>query len=277
MDVPIPYDVLWALAESYYWQTVIFFTMWLTTFLFAVILFKVTPVGIFMKAKMKRLNLIINPTENGYLQLLAAKPLSRFSVYKEGKISTYFSTNPDDRYLEDKSKIPAFINYGKFAFSMKPMHAFIMRKLKDNGIKNWVDLQVAMKKAAEEGQNLMLEIKPKQQFTYEQIAGMLMEAGVKEWDKDTVFGFGGESIDFDNIDMMFGENERGDIIEAEIQRRTAAEMVKRFGFSSDTIKWIIGFGMAGLLIFIGASVFMNAIPAVAPAVQGAASGGLVIG
>jgi len=267
-----------------YLYTAFFFAAFMFSIIFIAFIFLKTPAGAFLRASMGRRNVIVNPTEHGYLNFLVAAPLSRFSVAKKKKVSTFFSTNPEDRYTEGKSKVPCYINYGKFSFSLKPRTAFIMRKLKEEGITNWAELQNFMEKLEKEKQNpneVVLKLNPKTSMTITEIADHLDSHGfknIKNWDQP--IHFAGESIDFDNIDMMYAENQRGDVIEAEIQRRTAAEIIKRLGMGGDVAKLLIVAGIVIFIIMIGFTVALNAIDMGTAADVGQAAGqagGIVLG
>lgn len=271
------------LSESYTY-TAFFFAAFMFAVIFITFIFLKTPAGTFLRASMGRRNVIVNPSEHGYLNFLVAAPLSRFSVAKKKKVSTFFATNPEDRYTEAKSKVPCYINYGKFSFSLKPRTAFIMRKLKEEKITNWAELQAWIEQVRDKGEdpaNYSLKLTPQTSMTLKQVADHLEAEGfkdVKAWDKPVTFA--GESIDFDNIDMMYAENQRGDVIEAEIQRRTAAEIVKRLGMGGDVAKLLVVAGVVIFIVMIGFTVVMNAFStgAAGNVAQAASNvGGIVMG
>ena len=219
--------------------------------IFLILLSIKTPAWTFLKASLGKRNIIINPRENGYISFVAGKPYSMLSYVKgEG----FYLTNPSDRYIEAKSKVPCFINYGRFAFSVSPQFALIAKKLREMGIKNWEQLKKAYKNELK-GKFFMLESQP---ISWDWIYREIESAGIKDWSKP--FRILGESVSFDHVVDYFGRNERTDLIEAEIARREAAATMQKLKSPENIFKWAVILA----IIIIAAAIGYFIIQAGAP-------------
>jgi len=211
---------------------------------FLLLLILKTPAWTFLKASLKKENIIINPKPNGYISFEAGKPCSLFTYVKE---QGFYETNPADRYIEAKSKVPCFINYGRFAFSISPTFALVAKKLKEMGIKNWTELKKAYDKGELKGKYLELGSTP---ISCDVIVDEIQKAGIKDWSKP--ISILGESVSFDHIVDYFGRNERSDIIEAEIQHRTAAATMQKLKGPENIFKWAV---ILGIIMICGALAY----------------------
>lgn len=181
----------------------LFLLVWMLCIILFIILLK-TPALVFLVAMLSKKSVIVNPTDSKLLSFLLATPQGSLNHVK-GK--GYYIVDPDDVYIESRSKTPMSINYGKFAISINPKMAKVVEKLKSAGIRNYNDLV-----------NLIEDMKAK---------GEDMNVIVM-----------GESINLSKIVDYFARDERGDFIESEIQRRTAAQVMKKLG-AGDIFKWAV--------------------------------------
>ena len=227
--------------------------------LFLILLITKTPATTFLKASFGKRNIIINPKENGYLSFEAGKPFSGLSYVKN---KGFYETHPSDRYIEAKSKVPCFINYGRFAFSVSPLFALIAKKLKEMGIKNWVQLKRKYDSGELKGKDLELWSTP---ISFDHVLEIVSRSGIKDWSGPIQIL--GKSVSFDHIVDYFGRNERADLIEAEIARRTAAETASRMKGPSDIVKWVV---ILAIIMIVGALAYAIVTSAGGGAASGAA-------
>lgn len=210
------------IAEIPYW-VIFLHPMGLTLFITAsifitmfVILIWRTPAMTFLKGSILKRMLLINPLPNRMLTFKLAKPFGSLSHVK-GR--GYYITDPDNVYIEHKSKSPCSINFSRAAVSINPQMAKVADFFEELGVKNYDDLKAFFQLAKEEG---LEEIK-----------------------------IAGSSIALDKVQNYFSRDDTSDVIEAEVQRRTAAEAWNKApgAQTGNVIKWLIGFGI--LLVCAG--------------------------
>jgi hypothetical protein len=86
----------------------------------------------------------------------------------------------------------------------------------------------------------------------------LVEAAMKEG--KTIITVAGESISLDNIVNYFARNEQADVVEAYVDRRTAAEALnKAGGNAANIVKWIIVFGILIVCIAVALVIIMEGL------------------
>jgi len=193
---------------------------------FILILCTRTPALKFLRASMGGKSIIINPLENKYLTFLESERKgSMLYVKKHG----FYMANSADVYIEEKSKVPCIVAYGNFGPSLNLKMVKLTEKLGELGIKNYIDLI----------------------SNYEAVR---KEKGSA---KKYVFKLHGESIPFDDVVNYFGRNERADYIEAEIQRRTANQLMDKLKEGLPILKWVIPVGVLIILVAIAYQIFMS--------------------
>jgi hypothetical protein len=235
------------------------FTIWFILFLVTLR----TSAFQWLSASFGKSHIIINPMENKYLEFIPAKLSGSLGFIKD---KGFYLTDPSDTYIEGKSKVPVTISYGNFALPIDPKQAAVSSRLAELGIKNYVDLvnYVAairgvsaeqLKKIEEERAALIkkMEEDPKHAKHYADKIEKLNKLNpnvqmpeVKLW---------GESVPLDNILNYFGKDERSDVIESEIQRRTAAQQMLKLGGAENILKWAVFI----LIILIGAGLLYTFI------------------
>jgi hypothetical protein len=204
---------------------VLFILTWVLGFFGFFIIIK-TPALKFLFGKL----MVINIGENRVLQFRSGKPEgSLIYVKKRG----YYIGDPNNVYMEGISKKPIMLTYGENAIPIDPKMADVADRLGEMGIKNNDDLN-----------NLMLNIQNYNKEHPEDAGGF--EINVL-----------GESVSADKINNYFNRNERADLIEAEIHRRTATELMKKLNPGGEVFKWIIGVGIVLLMVFVGFAIFQS--------------------
>jgi len=195
------------------------FISWVLLFMGAI----KSPMLAFLKAALTKRMVIINPNKNRMLSFEVGKSTGSLTyVNPKG----FFLIDPRDVYIAKVSKIPAAIVYSNFGISINTKMAAAKEKLKELGIHNYTQLMAYLK---------LLEDKSKAE-------------GKKFTVKMNVLG---ESIDLSSIINYFNRNERSDIIESEIQRRTAVQLMQKVGEGKTIIKWVMVAGVFIILAAIG--------------------------
>jgi len=172
-----------------------------------------TPALKFMLAGLRHRIILIHPKENHYVDFIPAKQQSSLA-YIKGR--GYFLIDPKDVYIEGTGKIPCAIVYGNYPISLSTKTAKIAEKVKSLGIKFYDELEKVVKELQAKGQTLFINIL-------------------------------GESVDMSQAISLFSAGERSDLIEAEIQRRTAAQVIQRLRTPENWFKW----AMIGIIVVIG--------------------------
>lgn len=185
------------------------------TFLLILILLK-TPAWKFFKAGLRHRMILIHPRETHYIEFVDTNPKSSLAYVKN---KGYYLVDPRHVYVEGKSKVPCSIVYGNFALSLNPKMAKIAEWLKSQGLRYYEDLQ------------------------------KLIE-GMKELQGTVLIKILGESVDMNDMINYFSSTERSDIIEAEIQRRTASQVMAKLRQPGDLIK----FAVVALIIMVGLAI-----------------------
>lgn len=196
------------------------------TVLLMLIIFK-TPALTFLKAAFRKRILLIHPRENHYIEIVPAQQSSQLA-YVKGR--GYYLIDPAHVYIEGSSKLPAAIVYGNFPLTLSPQIGKVAEALKSLGIKYYSELEKVFENLKNAGKTVELKI----------------------------FG---ESVDLSQAIDMFSTSERSDLIEAEIQRRTAAQVIARLKTPENFVKWamllimvVIGLVIAyGMLVSITGS------------------------
>lgn len=151
--------------------------------------------------------------------------------------------DPHDVYVESVSKVPVTIAWSNFAIPINLKMAKLGEKLKEMGIRNWQHLMGFVEHLRES-----MEIKKKDL--------------VDKPEKDDVPGtftinLLGETVPIDVAVDFFNRNERSDYIEAEIQRRTASESLKKISPAADIMRWLIILGVFIILVSIGLTMYQS--------------------
>ena len=171
--------------------------------------------GAFLKAGKKLL--LINPTENKRLSFIVSKNYGGLAETKNG----YYRINPDHIYIDEKSKVPCAFVYGKESLSISPKMSNVADKLKEVGINDANELATLIKKLGKEKKK-----------------------------KDYVVNLLGESVSIHNVPAFFWGNERSDLIESEIQRRTAVQAMQKMKPSTEVLKYLIYFTIIIMVLAI---------------------------
>ena len=173
--------------------------------IFLFMLLTKTPAWKFFKASLGHKLVLIHPKENKYIDFITPKTYSSLAFVK-GR--GYYAIDPKHVYIEGKSKVPCAIVYGNHAVTLDLTMADITSRLSSFGVKSADGLQKIMDSLKATGQALKINI----------------------------FG---ESIDASTAMDYFNTSERSDFIEAEIQRRTAAQIIQKLRGPGDIFKWAV--------------------------------------
>ena len=218
-----PFDVVLFSPSGF----ILFILVWVLG-MFDFILMIRTPALKFLFAKF----LAVNVGENRILDFKRSKPKSSLIPVKN---KGFFLGDPNHVFFEKISKVPMSIYYGSHALPVDLKMANTVDKMNAMGIKNNSDLNT-------------------------------LKDEIEQWNKEHptqpksfVINVLGESIPFDTIHSYFNRNDRADLIEAEVSRRTAVEASKRINPAGDIFKWIIGIGIVLLMVFVGYAIFSTAM------------------
>jgi hypothetical protein len=214
-----------------------------TIFIFYLI-FK-TPALKFMLAGLRHRIILIHPKENHYIDFVPAKQQSSLA-YVKGR--GYYLINPKHVYIEGTGKIPCAIVYGNYPINLTPEAAATAEELKKMGINFYDELQDAVNKVKN-------DLWPKGKSIRIQLFG--------------------KSVDISETLSLFSTGERSDLIEAEIQRRTAAQVIQKLRTPENWFKW----AMIAIIVIIGLVIAYGmltsitghgGLPSPMEAIQGAA-------
>jgi uncharacterized integral membrane protein len=206
----------------------LFFSLW-GSIIFMFILMIKTPALSFLKASFGKNVMILNPSEDRYLRF---KPAKKEGSLLHIKDQGYYLSDPNDMYFEKVSKVPMTLAFGLHAIPINSEMAAAVKQLETLGIKNNEDLNQFLDEVAadfEKWKKNNPTAKPEEYpFPYINVLG--------------------RTVPLDKIHNYFNRNDRADLIEAEVNRRTSAESLKKVEGNSNASKWIIAFG---ILIFCG--------------------------
>jgi hypothetical protein len=202
---------------------------WLTAVLIPSILLIIfiltTPVWSFFVARMRKKIILIHPRQNRYAEIIAADRYGNLAYVKN---HGYYLLDPKHVYIEPKSKLPVAIVYGNIGITIDPKAAEVVDVMSSFGISNYEGLRQAIEKGRKEKSNKIMI-----------------------W---------GETVDLEDIERYFASTERSDFIEAEIQRRTAAQVIQKLRTPENWFKWaiilviiMIGAALAYVMIHQGAA------------------------
>jgi hypothetical protein len=202
------------LISEYYVLSFILFGF--VEFIILIYLIAKTPALKFLKASLTHRMMLIHPRENHYIEFIPAKATSSLA-YVKGR--GYYLTDPKHVFIEGTSKVPCAIVYGNFALNLDLKMAKLAERLKDMGIRYYDEILKLRDELVKRGQTLIINLL-------------------------------GESIDVSEAINYFNTSERSDFIEAEIQRRTASQVMQRLRQPGDLLKWAI----IGMILMIGAAI-----------------------
>jgi hypothetical protein len=195
-------------------------TGWLTAVLIPSILLIVfiltTPAWSFFLARMRKKIILIHPRQNRYAEIIAADRYGNLAYVKN---HGYYLLDPKHVYIEPKSKLPVAVVYGNIGITIDPKAAEAVDIMSNFGIANYEALKEMIER-------LKKEKKP---------------TAVTVW---------GETVGLEDIENYFASTERSDFIEAEIQRRTAAQVIQKLRTPENWFKWAIIL----VIIMIGAAI-----------------------
>jgi hypothetical protein len=180
-----------------------------------IVLILTTPAWSFFVARMRKKIILIHPRQNRYAEIIAADRYGNLAYVKN---HGYYLLDPKHVYIEPKSKLPVAVVYGNIGITIDPKAAEIADVMNSLGISNYEGL----KQAIEEGKK-------------------------KGLDKIIIWG---ETVNLEDIENYFASTERSDFIEAEIQRRTAAQVIQKLRTPENWFKWAIIL----VIIMIGAAI-----------------------
>ena len=198
-------------------------------FLLVFIVWK-TPAMAFLKASILRRTILINPLENRRLDIKTSKMYGSLAHVKS---KGYYIIDPNDVFIEGKSKTPVAIVYGNFGISINPEMSKLAQRLQEMGIRNYPELMNAM----------VEEVPAKEAYR----RGLISRKEYEE-NKDKMYTVPremgeikimGESVPVHNVVDYFARDERADFIESEIQRRTAAQTMAKLSKTGDLFKWAV--------------------------------------
>ena len=234
---------------------------------FIVYLFIRTPVSAFLKKGIT----LIKPSEDRSMKFISGKNIGGIVVTK--KDSSHI-LDPNDVFIEPKSKKPVAIVYGNMGISLNPKYVQAMQYLKANGILNYEQLEKtaeklsgAYRKQYENLQELYKNLterlsktedaKEKRRIAKE-IAKIEEQLPLLQEKIEKPLGsivIDGESVNLNNVlDYMQVSRRQGDLIEAGIQRVVAVEKSKQ---RTDWIKWLIVGAVAIAIVMIAGSIALS--------------------
>jgi len=164
--------------------------------------------------------LLIHPRENRRLTFDVATNHGGLAETKEG----FYILNPDDIFIDKNSKVPCTFVYGKNAFSLNIKAGAIARRLKE-------------------------------EFKIEDPYELLEMLKNKKIDNIKILG---ESVPLHEIPNYFFANQRPDLIEAEIQNRTAVVIKQQSRKGFEILKYLIIFGVFLIIAVIAFNMLMIA-------------------
>ena len=215
---------------------------------FIVYLFIRTPVSAFLKKGIT----LIKPSEDRSMKFISGKNIGGIVVTK--KDSSHI-LDPNDVFIEPKSKKPVAIVYGNMGISLNPKYVQAMQYLKANGILNY-ELQELYKNLTERLSKTE-DAKEKRRIAKE-IAKIEEQLPLLQEKIEKPLGsivIDGESVNLNNVlDYMQVSRRQGDLIEAGIQRVVAAEKRKQ---RTDWIKWLIVGAVAIAIVMIAGSIALS--------------------
>lgn len=158
------------------------------------------PFSAFLKASRKGRILLIHPDERRKMKFTVGQLKGSAVETKYG----FYDINPNDVFIEEKSKSPVAIVYGMMAPSINPILGGIVRAIKRKNINNYDDLE----KYAKDHPGAEIKINEDEEP---------------------------KSIPVQEVVKYFNRNDRADLMEAEHQFRIAQTYVQR---ETDWNKWI---------------------------------------
>lgn len=187
------------------------------TIFLLMLIFK-TPALKFLWASFKKRMILIHPRENHYIEFVPTKQSSSLAFVK-GR--GYYVIDPSHVYIESSTKLPCTLVYGNYALTIDPKTAKLAERLASFGLgmKFYKDIENLREQLTNTNQSFSLKIL-------------------------------GESIDLSEAINFFNTSERSDFIEAEIQRRTASQVMAKLAGGRDVLKW----SLAVMVILIGAAI-----------------------
>jgi len=204
-----------------------------------------TPAMTFFKAGFGKRMILINPDEDKRIVFrIANKDSDMAYVKKKG----YYIIDPAHVHMESSSKIPCAITYGSFSESIDPLGGEYAEKLKDMGVKNYVEMlhQYYDEIPAEE----MLK---SGKITKDQYDEAPNKTYTFPKEKSPELKILGKSVSFDRIVQYFSKNTRADLIESKIQHRISAIKLEKMGADTGKIfKWAV---ILGVLMICGALAY----------------------
>jgi len=193
-----------------------------TTLLFVV--FWKTPIRAFLKASFRNRLILFRPVKERYVKIEVTKPEGSL-VHVKG--AGYYIINPEDVYVESKTKAPCAFVYGNHARNVNLKAAKFAQVLREAGFTYFDDL-VKMRNE-------------------------LLKKGMRK------LKIVGESVDISKAVDYFNTSEKADIIEAEIQRRTAVEIMRSLKTTAvDILKWVVPVGILVVLFALAYTIIINA-------------------
>jgi hypothetical protein len=131
----------------------------------------------------------------------------------------YYLLDPKHVYIEPRSKLPVAVVYGNIGITIDTKAAEVVDVMNQFGISNYEALKELIERYKEENKQATITI----------------------W---------GETVNLEEIENYFASTERSDFIEAEIQRRTAAQVIQKLRTPENWFKWAIIL----VIIMIGAAI-----------------------
>jgi hypothetical protein len=175
-----------------------------------------TPAWSFFVARMRKKIILIHPRQNRYAEIIAADRYGNLAYIKN---HGYYLLDPKHVYIEPKSKLPIAVVYGNIGITIDPKAAEVVDVVNQFGISNYEALRELIER-------------------------------YKEEDKPPTITIWGESVSLEEIENYFASTERSDFIEAEIQRRTAFQVIQKLRTPENWFKWAIIL----VIIMIGAAI-----------------------
>lgn len=217
----------------------LFFGLW-ASIIFLFILMIKTPALAFLKASFKKRVMILNPAEDRFLRF---KPAERMGALLHVKDQGYYLSDPNDVFFEKISKVPMVVAYGNHSIPINSEMAGAVDKLQLLGIQNNDDLN-----------EFLLGMKQDYDEWFKKNPGVNPAAyPVPE------IQILGQTVSLDKIHNYFNRNDRADLIEAEINRRTASQELKKVEGNSGSSKWLIAFGVMIFCGLLGLAIYNSTV------------------
>ena len=201
-----------------------------------------TPAPIFLSARGKNKTLLFNPRDDRTARFISAKKVGSLA-YSKG--AGFYNIDPKDVYIEQSSRTPIIQVHDLNALSINIDQVELVNELKKIGYDNYNDLVAHYNRWFNEAQAVETAMLKAKASGEDYNGPPLPDAPSIE--------IKGESVTLSNVIAYLGSNERSDVIEAQIDRATAAVAARKAGVGGDIMKWA---AIIALIVVAGAIAYV---------------------